>query len=209
MKGVFLSASARAVALLPICIVTIVSQLVSPKAFAADTTPPTILSTNPPAGSPLSSFTQITFVFSEPVVGVEADDLQINSDGAASVTGIGGTNFTFAFTQPPAGTVYLYWDADHGITDQAGNPFQAGDSWTYTLVDSAAPSILLVSPPAGATVTRFTQLEITFTEAVTNVDAADLLLNGVAAQTVSGVAAGPYLFTFAEPGQGTVNVSFA
>src|SRR5438552_11726896 len=92
--------------------------------WAADTTPPTIISTNPAPGTVLSNFTQITFLFSEPVVGVEADDLQINGDGASTVTGTGGTNFTFAFTQPPAGTVYLYWDADHGITDQAGNPFQ-------------------------------------------------------------------------------------
>src|SRR5689334_14697644 len=89
------------------CVVYYVLVTISVTLQAADTTPPTIISTNPAPGTVLSNFTQITFVFSEPVVGVEPDDLQINGDGAASVNGIGGTNFTFSFTQPPAGTVYF------------------------------------------------------------------------------------------------------
>jgi beta-lactam-binding protein with PASTA domain len=130
----------------------------SPSARAADTTPPTILSTTPTPGATVSNLSQVTIIFSEPVVGVDAEDLQVDGEGAAGVTGIGSTNFTFSFTQPPAGLIQFYWDADHGILDQNGNAFQPETSWTYNLVDTSAPLVLLVSPPAGATVTRFTQL---------------------------------------------------
>src|SRR2546423_1499930 len=155
-------------------------------AGAADVTPPTVLTTTPVPGSTASNLTRITFVFNEPVVGVEPDDLQINCDGAADVVGIGETNFTFTFTQPPSGQVAIYWDVDHGITDQSGNAFQEGGSWTYSLVDSVAPDVALLSPPAAVTVSRFTQLEVTFTEPVLNVDASDLLINSQPASTVSG-----------------------
>src|SRR6266513_2969118 len=97
-----------------------------PDGHAADTTPPAVLTVSPAPGSTVSNLSQIQFVFSEPVVGVEPDDLQVNGDGTADVVGVGGTNFTFTFTQPPAGAVYVYWDVDHGITDQAGNAFQEG-----------------------------------------------------------------------------------
>src|SRR4051812_12363798 len=176
--------------------------------YGADTTPPTTISTLPAPGSVVSNLTQITFTFSQPVVGVEPDDLQVNGDGAAAVTGLGGTNFTFTFTQPPAGTVFLYWDVDHGITDQAGNAFQEGGSWTYSLVDSVAPTTLRISPPAVITVRRLNQLEIIFSEPVVNVDATDLLINGQPVSSVTGAGAGPYLFSFPEPAQGPVNVSW-
>src|SRR3954471_25025349 len=179
------------------------------RAWGADTTPPTVLTTTPAPGSTVSNLTRITFIFSEPVVGVEPDDLQINGDGAADVTGIGETNFTFTFTQPPPGQVAIYWDVDHGITDQAGNAFQEGGSWIYNLVDSVPPGMALISPPPAITVKRLTQVEVTFSEPVFNVDAADLLINGQPASTVAGGAAGPYLFTFPEPAQGTVNFSWA
>src|SRR6266849_8927274 len=142
-----------------------------PLVEAADTTPPTVLTVLPSQGSTVSNLTQIQFIFSEPVVGVEPDDLQVNGDGTADVVGVGGTNFTFTFTQPPSGVVYVYWDVDHGITDQAGNAFQEGGSWIYNLIDTTPPSIALLSPPAGVTVTRFTELEVTFSEPVINVDA--------------------------------------
>ncbi len=165
MRSVF----AHAVAL----VLVVTFGLILP-AWPADTTPPTILGTVPAPGSTVSNLTQITFIFSEPVVGVEPDDLQVNSDGALDVVGIGETNFTFTFTQPSPGQVAVYWDVDHGITDQAGNPFQEGFSWTYNLVDTVPPSVTQLSPPANATITRLTQLEVTFSETVLNVDASEV-----------------------------------
>jgi hypothetical protein len=49
---------------------------------------------------------------------------------------------------------------------------------------------------------------VSFSEPVINVDAGDLLVNGQPAQGLTGSAGGPYLFTFAEPAQGTVTLSW-
>src|SRR5437868_305841 len=79
---------------------------------ATDTTPPTVLSVSPPPGV-VTSLTQVTVTFSEPVTGVNADDLYINFEPASSITG-GGATYTFSFIQPPYGNASFTWFADHG-----------------------------------------------------------------------------------------------
>ena len=73
----------------------------------------------------------------------------------------------------------------------------------------AAPTVTVTSPTPGATVSTFTAVSITFSEAVTSVDADDLLINADAALLVTGSGAGPYVFTFTQPPPGTVNVGWA
>src|SRR5437016_8043825 len=131
---------------------------------AADTIPPTVLSISPSPGSTVGNLTQITVVFSEPVVNVQDWNLQINGNDAASVTGVGFTNFTFAFTQPLPGMVPVSWDPTQAITDQAGNPFATPSAWQYTLLDIQPPTLSLLRPAAGATVGSLTQVALTFSE---------------------------------------------
>ena len=73
-----------------------------------------------------------------------------------------------------------------------------------------APTISTQSPPAYATLTNLTSLTVIFSERVQNVDAADLLINGLPA---TGVTAAPngsnYTFTFPHPLYGHVDISFA
>ena len=152
---------------------------------------------------------QVRVLFSKPVVGVTADDLQINGEDAANVTSAGGTNFVFTFTQPAFGNVQVYWDVDHGITDQNGNAFVEGGSWNYTLVDTAPPVITVRSPPADATLARLSQVDVTFSKPVIGIDAADLLVNGQVPASVSGSGSGPYSFVFLQPAPGTVTFSWA
>ena len=73
----------------------------------------------------------------------------------------------------------------------------------------AVPTLTGRVPAAGATVSTLTQVSVTFSEAVTGVDAADLLVNGVAATTVTGSGAVPYVFTFTQPSAGPVTFSGA
>ncbi len=176
---------------------------------AADTTPPTIISTTPLPGSTVNNLTQINVVFSEPVVGVEAWNIQVNATDAADVSGIGFTNFTFTFTQPLPGAVSIAWDTVQAITDQAGNPFAGGSAWQYTLLDTLGPTILTLRPAATATVGKLTEVAVTFSEVAVGVDAADLLVNGQPATSVSGTAQGPYLFQFSQPTQGVVNFTWS
>ncbi len=185
---------------------TILVALILPAAAV-----PTVTTLNPAAGSTLSALTSITVTFNESVAGVDAEDLLIAGNSADSVVQADGSGakWTFNFTQPYPGEVLVYWDVDHAITNQSGVAFVPGSSWTYTLTDSVAPTVTAQSPPPGATVNRLTQCEVTFSEEVFGVDAGDLLVNGTAATSVSGVGAGPFVFTFPQPANGTINFAWA
>ena len=177
---------------------------------AADTTPPAILSTVPAAGGTASNLAQITVTFSEGVAGVESEDFLINGVPANGRSGTSNV-WTFTFSQPAAGLVQFAWDGSHAIYDAAGNRFDAaapGSTWAVTLADTLAPTVLGTSPTPGAVVGALTQIEILFSEPVAGVNAADLTVNGTAAGGVTGAGAGPYLFTFSQPVNGTVTVAW-
>lgn len=176
-----------------------------------DFVPPTIVSFTPAAGS-LTNLTQITVTFSEPVAGVEATDFFINGQTASTVAGANNT-YTFSFTQPSYGSVQASWSPLHGIADLAipANPFDssgAGATWLYNLVDSVPPIAALLNPPAAATVRNLSQIEVTFNESVTGVDAADLRINNVPATSLTVVSASSYVFQFPKPSTGVVQVAW-
>lgn len=177
-----------------------------------DTTPPRIAAVVPPPG-PVTALTQITVRFTEPVSGVNADDLLINGWSARSVAGAEDT-YTFTFAQPPYGGVWISWAANPAITDLAlppnfFDPTGPGATWQYELVDAEPPRLTAVSPPPGATVRSLGQIEITFDEPVTGVDAADLLINGRAATNLIARPGCVFLFQFAPPAPGLVQVGWA
>lgn len=174
-------------------------------------TPPTVAGRSPAPG-PVTSLTNVSVVFSEAVTGVDAGDLLVSGVPAVAVSGAASN---YVFTLPPLteGTQYVAWKGAHGIVDFESPPkafdnFGPGATWQYTLTDTVAPRVVAVSPAPGSTLNVLTSIEVTFSEAVAGVDAADLTLNGAAAAGVSGSGAGPYRFTFAQPGNGSVNVSW-
>jgi len=185
---------------------------VSLSSFLLDPTPPVVASVTPMPGS-LTALTQITVEFNEPVIGVNATDLLINGQFASSVVG-SGTTYAFSFLQPAYGQVQISWDLGHNITDLAlpGNLFNAtgpGATWQYTLVDVSPPAAASVDPPAGFTVTALTSIEVLFNEPVSGVTAGDLLINSVPASSVTAVTPSQYRFQFAQPANGTIQISWA
>lgn len=176
-------------------------------AFAA----PTVQTMTPATGATVASLTQVSITFSEAVAGVDPDDLLVNGEAAGALTGSGAGPYVFTFTQPPAGTVNMAWDLDHGIAGLAAGSgaFVAPAPWTYTLIDTIAPTVTLRTPAGGATVGALSQVEVLFSETVTGVNAADLLVNGTAAAAVSGSGLGPYVFTFSQPPTGFVTFDWA
>jgi hypothetical protein len=178
-----------------------------------NTNPPAIASVSPVAGATVAALAQVTVHFNQSVVGVDAADLQVNGLPASAVTGILGTNiYTFTFPQPPPGEIAFSWDETHGISGLDGEPFDPslpGGTWNYTLLDTAPPQVVQLTPVAGALVSRLDQVEVTFDEPVQGVNASDLLINGQSATSVVGTAAGPYLFQFPQPAGGTVQFSWA
>jgi hypothetical protein len=178
---------------------------------APDTTAPAVAGVIPQAGL-IGSLTQITVVFSEPVLGVNAADLLINGVAATAVTG-GSEQHTFTFPQPAYGTVNVTWAGAHGITDEASppHPFNAtaqGATWSYTLADISPPLVVNLIPFSGAVVRSLGQIEVVFSEAVTGVDAGDLLINNQPATNVSAVSAADYIFRFPQPPTGVVQVAW-
>jgi hypothetical protein len=75
-------------------------------------------------------------------------------------------------------------------------------------VDQQAPRILRVLPADGSVVAPFTSVEVLFDEPVRGVDAADLKVIGVAAQSVVAIAPYQYLFSFPQVGVGTAGFQF-
>ena len=180
-------------------------------ALAAEIQPPVIQTVSPAPSATINSLSQILVTFSEPVIGVQAGDLLVNGEPAIAVTNSANT-FTFQCSAPPPGFISVFFDEDHGITDQAGNAFDesaAGATWSYTLADTVAPAVVRVHPPGNAVVRNLTAVEVLFSEIVTGITADDLLANGVAATNVTGSGAGPYRFSFAALDPGLANFSWA
>ncbi len=172
---------------------------------------PTILSVSPSPGSTISTLSRITVTFSAPMAGVQGADLLINDQPALSAT-VTNAAVTFDFSQPFSGPVTVLFDSDSVISDLSGNlfdPFAPSATWTYTLADIIAPVVATVEPAAGAVVSALDQLEVLFSEGVTGVDAADLLINGAAAASLTALSADRYRFGFPSVAAGAANITWA
>lgn len=108
-------------------------------ATTADTTPPTLLSRTPAAGSTLtSSAVNIDLAFSETVVGLDASDLVLTGTGASSAAvgqpqNLGSNVWRFPVAGLISGTVNVSLAADaNDIEDAAGNDLAPG-AWLYTV----------------------------------------------------------------------------
>lgn len=75
--------------------------------------------------------------------------------------------------------------------------------------DETPPVVIALLPPAGATVRELTTVEVEFSEAVTGVDAGDLLINGAAATQLTAVSPSQFVFQFPPPPTGRVDVAWA
>lgn len=173
--------------------------------------PPTIVNVSPNPGT-VTQLSSISVTFSEPVIGISANDFLVNGTPVAALT-VSGNTYTFGFPQPVYGPVQISWAAGHGITDLAtpANAFNAtapGATWQYSLQDQTPPTVSGLFPPVGITVAALSQIEVTFSEGVNGVTAADLLINNQPATNVT-FGAGVYTFQFPPPAAGLVQVAWA
>ena len=141
------------------------------------------------------------------------------------VTGLAGSGDAYLVTVSAArdGTYNLdLVSSGHGITDAANNqlssPTPTGADHTYTVsatvTDSTAPTLASIerSDPSGELTPASTLVfEVTFSEAVQNVDADDFELSdtGAGSITVSAVSGDTYNATVAVNTDGTFNLNIA
>ncbi|MCC5876725.1 MAG: SUMF1/EgtB/PvdO family nonheme iron enzyme [Candidatus Sumerlaeia bacterium] len=98
-----------------------------------------------------------------------------------------------------------------GVVDEAGNSADVvlgttdGSSVT---INTSTPTITSIDPADEAVLTSLDEIEVTFSEEVSNLTAGQMTVNGSAADTVTG--SNPYIFSgFDAPDLGTVNVIIA
>lgn len=100
---------------------------------------PIVVSEFPARGTLVAGLGAVLVTFSDPVVGVTADDLHVNGSAATAVSGAGAGPYSFSgFAQPMTSIVSIQL-ASGGIESASGHPF-AGDAWTIA-VD--APRIVI------------------------------------------------------------------
>ena len=174
--------------------------------------PPIIEHVTPPPGT-VSDLTSVTVTFSEPVTGIQADDLVVNGIRSTAVNGDGAT-YEFRFAQPSYGTVSIAWNSRHGIMDTALSPnrfshISPDSRWQYELLDEAPPFMASLHPPIGATLRTLSQIEVDFSEQVIGVQASDLVINGQLATDLIQQPNGRFVFRFPLSREGSVEVAWA
>ena len=76
-------------------------------------------------------------------------------------------------------------------------------------VDTTAPFVTSLIPPASSIVQSLNSIEVLFNEPVQGVEASDLLINGQPATNISFGIPGQFVFTFPPPPTGAVSVAWA
>ena len=94
----------------------------------------------------MRSLSEITVLFTEPVIGVDAADLLVNGVAATNLLAITPGQYLFRFEQPSVGPVTVAWTAAHGIEDfdSPPKPF-TGTGWSYQLNPAAEDLPLYIS----------------------------------------------------------------
>ncbi len=148
---------------------------------------------------------------------VGAGDLNYDAVATLSLQEPGGNGpFNYTNYTLPNPTNYLVSGTNviavqalnQNLTNSSDFGFNAQLYTFLSVVGLVPPRISSISPAAGV-VFYLTNLTVVFTEPVTNVDAADLLVNGIAATNVSSTTNTTFVFSFAQPVYGPVDITWA
>jgi Bacterial Ig-like domain/Divergent InlB B-repeat domain len=159
------------------------------------------------------------FTFDEPVVNVTLDDFDFSGDPTATtsinivsdtitdVTMTGGDLATF-----PNRVIGVSAANDNDFADTLGNAMSnvnvVGTNDNEFLIDHIDPQAILTSAPAAVGSTAVFQIEVTFTEDVSGLDAGDFsITNG----SVSAITGGPSVYTISitPDGNGDMDIVLA
>ena len=134
---------------------------------------------------PQNSAFEVAITFTEDVTGFETANISLSGTATATITTLNTTDdtiFTATITPTTSGTVIIDVPADVA-TDAANNNNTAATTQTVT-VDMDAPSVSVSMLPSGVQRGAF-DATITFSEAVSNFEQADVSLTGTATATIT------------------------
>ena len=99
-----------------------------------------------PLEGTVKQFSQAEVWFSEPVQGVDSQDLMANGLTANSLSGFGAGPYVFKFSEITSGQVELTWAEDANITDFNRNPNQfQGKDWSIQVDTEYEPGDIVIS----------------------------------------------------------------
>jgi len=190
--------------------------------YTIDKTPPTVVSITRVDANPSAAATvDFLVTFSEAVSGTSNADFVLTTTGVTgasvgAINGSGATRTVTVNTGSGDGTIRLDQVTGGTLIDLAGNlintTFNSGEVYT---IDKLPPSVVSINragtSPTGAASISWT---VTFSEAVTGVDASDfaLAVSGVAGASISGVTGSATTYTVTAnsgTGSGTLGLNLA
>ncbi|MGE5247202.1 MAG: Ig-like domain-containing protein, partial [Verrucomicrobiota bacterium] len=138
-------------------------------AAAADTTPPTVTSTNPANNANnVAVNSDITATFSENILPASVTTASFTVSGVTGTVSVSGATATFTPSSPLAYATNYTATITTAVTDLAGNHLAANRTWAFTTgaaPDSTPPTVSSTAPVNNATgVPLSSQVSATFSE---------------------------------------------
>ncbi|MBT3290368.1 MAG: hypothetical protein HN380_23700, partial [Victivallales bacterium] len=152
-------------------------------AYTVDVTAPTVTGKTPTPDSVVNApAATIDVTFSESVGTLQTTDMTLSGTAGGSVTNVQlvtGTTYRFTLSGLGFGTLTVTLGASANTIEDAIGHDLASVSWSYTVSDTIDPTVTTIDPTDGTTVDAFDfDIDVTFSETVTGVDATDLVLTG-------------------------------
>lgn len=179
----------------------------------ADLTGPAATLSTTAADPTAAASVTVDVTFSEPVTGLDLADPTATGGTLSALTG-SGTTYAVTLTFDPAGDGATVGLPAGAATDEAGNPSEAAADLTVAH-DGAAPALTITRGPGQADPVRVGQVvfDVTADEPVSDLAAADVVLDGTAGATAATVRrTGAATFEVTATGmtaRGTVELSVA
>ena len=156
------------------------------------------------ASSPTNNSFEVAISFSDAVADFVATDLTTTNGTVSDFSG-GGASYVATITPEADGEVVVTI-AEGVASSEAGTSNEAASPLTVTF-DGTAPTVVVTSDVASPTNSSF-EVTITFDEAVTSFELADLLVNNGEASNLTG-SGSVYTATISPTSDGEVSISVA
>ncbi|MCC5876625.1 MAG: SUMF1/EgtB/PvdO family nonheme iron enzyme, partial [Candidatus Sumerlaeia bacterium] len=186
-----------------------VSATTDASSVTMDTTAPTLDTVTIASNNAIASLARAGNIINVSITASEAisPPTVTIAGNAATVTGSGAiytASYMVQLMDTGAAAIVITDIAD--LAGNVGSSVSATTNSSSVTMDTTPPTINFRNPGSGATIVSLDSIVVTFNEAVTNLNAGQLSVNGSPATSVTG--SNPFTFSgFATPNFGTVNVA--